>query len=135
MRAVVSPAVMKAIQVVASRAVPGKLLLEATRRGGARLGGPVVVALLLTYSVAATVWAARQTARAQALESGVSEGQGPSDGDAAMFSDAEGAEPCPMCGGRGVVAWKKRDDLPCPKCLGSGTSSRSRGAGWAGRRP
>lgn len=123
-QAVVSPAVLKALQVVVTRAAPGKLLLEATRRGGMKLGAPVVVALLLTYSVAATLWAARQTARAQALESGVAEtdGEGLSDNEAAAtLSDGEGAVPCPMCDGQGVLVWRARDDMPCPKCLGSGT--------------
>jgi hypothetical protein len=128
-QAFISPAVLKALQLVATRAGTGKLLVETTRRGGMRLGGPVVVAVLLTYSVAATLWAARETARAQALESGFSDTEGQSSGrEAAPTSrrNTQNAAPCPMCGGAGKLAWRARDDMPCPKCLGSGTSKPRR---------
>ena len=144
---IVAPALLRMTQRIIVRAAPGRLLFEAAKRGGWRVAAPLTVGLFI-YSLLATWWAAKQTKRVQTLQS-MSMSQ--SSMQSADFADnlpmISGDVPqasieqfvacnlpdaCPLCQGRGAINWeglKVHKGEPCPRCLGSGFSSR-RGFIW-----
>lgn len=129
----IPPALVQFAQKVIVKAVPGRLLLAAARRGGPRLAGPLTVGLLV-YSVAVTVWAALSTTK------------NPKSTQKDMLTEEEGnrqysggtennLRPCPVCHGNGTITWEAKflhEGDPCPLCLGTGVAPRQEDSkeGW-----
>jgi hypothetical protein len=128
----IPPALVQFAQKFIVKAVPGRLLLAAARRGGPRLAGPLTVGLFV-YSVAVTVWAALSTTKK------------PKSTQKDIITEEEvdrqcsGSEnnpcPCPVCHGNGTITWEAKflhEGDPCPLCLGTGVAPRQQDnkEGW-----
>lgn len=152
---VIPPALLKAAQRVAIKAIPGRLLvLEAARRGALRIPGPVT-AMLVAYSIVITfqLWANKTRNEARnpnplQNEGGNLESRNFVDPLAAAASRSDDSEAgavvtiarqaqgkaatveerCPVCNGTGAITWEAKflhDGDPCPLCLGTGVTKRS----------
>ena len=128
---VVPPALLKAAQAAATRGLPGRLMLQAARKGGFSLA-PALNNVLLLYSIGISIWAAWKTLQTETKD-GKDAGAGlDAQGSKTVVegraeresSDSQAAEGiCPLCDGRGTITYEAKflwRDSPCPLCLGKG---------------
>lgn len=131
---VVPPALIKAAQTAVVRGLPGRLMLQAARRGGFSFA-PALNNVLLLYSIGISIWAAWKTVQSNVPNSpNVGHASASNEHPDEMYSAStepktllSSEDACPLCGGKGSITYEAKflwRDSPCPLCLGKGRVSK-----------